>query len=698
MENKQKKSLSLVAYLILMIGAGFARLTTFQGFSLSRIARSDSKADHEASYTTLSDALKQAIDNTVDGYYKDLQVYVGSDAMKNGDLDEAVRWMRENTRVRASEFEYMLIAGPDGHAFTDQGKTTEIAERDYFQAVMKQGKARYVDNPVTAKTTGKTVVHVTTGLKDRNGRLFGVIVGIIPIEVLIKPVKELNVPAGVWAFMLDHAGNVMYHPAAAEGGNFLTSPGEGHEDLIQYSQKMVNGESGKAWIKSYTGNGQDLLIYDCIKDTPWAFGLTVSQGTIEALGNKIALASTGFGVGVLITILLLGGFVLVAALKPLRTVRDTIHGIATGNADLTRRIEVSSGNEIGQVVQGFNQFTGKLQDIIREVKTSKNELGIAGSDMAASAQDTASAINQIIANIDSFGHQIDNQKKSVDQTAGAVDEISANVDSLNKMIEGQSGGVSQASAAVEQMIGNITAVTTSVERMKDVFSDLQSHSQEGFHKLEAVSQKVSAIESQSATLQDANAAISSIAEQTNLLAMNAAIEAAHAGEAGKGFAVVADEIRKLSETSGQQSTQISNQLKQIMASIADVVHASEEASKTFSQVSQELADTDQLVMQVRTAMEEQNQGSKQIVGALKMMNDSTQEVKVASEEMHEGNKLILSEVQMLQDVTISMKQSMDEMLSGAKKINETGMALKEVSDRMEQSIGKIGKQIDEFKV
>ncbi len=698
MENNQKKSLSLVAYLILMIGAGFALLTTFQVFSLSRIARADSKADHEASYTTLSDALKQAIDNTVDGYYKDLQVYVGSDAMKNGDLDEAVRWMRENTQVRASEFEYMLIAGPDGHAFTDQGKTTEIAERDYFQAVMKQGKARYVDNPVTAKTTGKTVVHVTTGLKDRNGRLFGVIVGIIPIEVLIKPVKELNVPAGVWAFMLDHAGNVMYHPAATDGANFLTNPGEGHDDLVQYSQKMVNGESGKAWINSYTGNGQDLLIYDCIKDTPWAFGLTVSQGTIEALGNKIALASTGFGVGVLITILLLGGFVLVAALRPLRTVRDTIHGIATGNADLTRRIEVSSGNEIGQVVQGFNQFTGKLQDIIREVKDSKNELGIAGSDMAASAQDTASAINQIIANIDNFGHQIDNQKKSVDQTAGAVDEISANVDSLNKMIEGQSGGVSQASAAVEQMIGNITAVTTSVERMKDVFSDLQSHSQEGFHKLEAVSQKVSAIESQSATLQDANAAISSIAEQTNLLAMNAAIEAAHAGEAGKGFSVVADEIRKLSETSSSQSKTIGEQLKKIKDSITEVVAASRESSDAFAAVSGKIKETDDLVMQIKAAMEEQNEGSKQIGGALRTMNESTGEVHKASKAMSARSAKIKSEMASLQDVTSSMRRSMDQMSAGAQRISETGSVLGDISGRMREAIDKIGSQIDLFKV
>ena len=698
MENEKKKSLSLVAYLIMMIGAGFAIMTAVQVFSISKIAKADSKASNAESYRTLADALKLAIDNNVEGYFKDLQVYVHADVMKDGDLDAAIQWMLDNTQVRASEYDYMMITGPDGKAVTDQGKPTEISTRDYFQAIMKQGKSRYVDNPVTAKTTGKTVIHVSEPLKDRDGNRFGMITGIIPLETLIKPVKELNVPAGVWQFMLDHDGNVMYHPYAADGGNFLTSPGEGHEDLIPYSQKMVNGESGYGWIKSYTGNGQDLLVYDSIKDTPWAFGFTVAQGSIEALGDKIAAATTAFGIGVLFVILILGGVVLVVALRPLRTVRDTIRGIATGNADLTQRIAVSSNNEIGQVVHGFNQFTEKLQNIIKEVKASKNELGIAGSDMAASANDTASAINQIIANIDSFGQQIDNQKKSVDQTAGAVDEISANIDSLNHMIEGQSSGVSQASSAVEQLIGNINAVTSSVERMKEVFGDLHTHSQEGFSKLEAVSQKVAAIESQSATLQDANTAISSIAEQTNLLAMNAAIEAAHAGEAGKGFAVVADEIRQLAETSSTQSDEIKKLLGGISSAIMEIVTSSQKSAASFESVGTKILQLDGLIKEVRDGMKEQNIGVESISSTMHTLDSTTAEITTSSAHIKDAARKLSAGAQDLEHMAEETKVKSDEAKQNMDKMRQSANEVVRATGRNNDATKKVSDMINGFKV
>ena len=402
-----------------------------------------------------------------------------------------------------------------------------------------------------------------------------------------------------------------------------------------------------------------------------------------------------------VIIILILAIQIINMVNQLTILSDAVYDLSSGNADLTKRVTLNRRSifkVFGTLVENENKFIEKLQGIIEKLKNSEQELNAVGVDMAGSMQNTASAITQIISNIDSVHDQITRQSENVQETAGAVNEIAANIDSLERMIRQQADGVTQASSAVEEMIGNIQSVNTSVDKMAESFAQLEKQSHTGQEKQTSVNAMIHQIEEKSKMLQEANQAIASIASQTNLLAMNAAMEAAHAGDAGKGFAVVADEIRKLSETSTAQSKTIGDQLRSIQESILEVVQGSQESSHAFSMVSDEINNTNQLVNEIKVAMTEQNEGSKQVIETLRVMNNSTSEVSTSAQEMIEGNKLIFNNIAGLQDASNTMKDSMDEMALGAKKISESGSDLSTISEKMKDSITDMGTQIDQFTV
>ena len=420
------------------------------------------------------------------------------------------------------------------------------------------------------------------------------------------------------------------------------------------------------------------------------------------MSEYMSFGSTAMIAGIIaVIIVVILAIQIMTMVNQLSILNDAVCDLSSGNADLTKRVTLK-GKSIfrvfGKLVENENKFIEKLQGIIENVKASQQNLNTVGDAMSSSTQNTASAVNQIISNIDSVHGQINQQSENVQETAGAVNQIAANIDSLEKMIRQQSDGVIQASSAVEEMIGNIQSVNTSVDKMADSFEQLEKQSQSGQEKQNAVNQMIREIEEKSKMLQEANQAIASIASQTNLLAMNAAIEAAHAGEAGKGFAVVSDEIRKLSETSTAQSKKIGEQLKSIQASILEVVSGSQEASNAFTVVSDEIGNTNQLVNEIKVAMKEQNEGSKQVIETLQTMNMSTKEVSNAAQEMIEGNKLIFRNIAGLQEASGAMKTSMEDMAVGAKRIDTTSSELSEVSAKMKSSIDEIANQMGQFTV
>ncbi len=600
--------------------------------------------------------------------------------------------------VTAVNPEYISLAFYDanGHTLLPDGSILDDHESEFFQSAMKGQK--YVLRPVFSDVTGVLTTFFAVPVRAPNQKIIGAVVSIVNAEYLANVVTHVVIGEASHPYLFSYADGAIISHAETEkvirNESILTPVAPEYDALMK---RAMSGESTVEAFMDPTDGISKLVFYAPVgAGTDWGIVCMCPEHDFNGFLDVVKLRGRQYLGSNMAFWMIIMAFIIVRNLKKLKVVTKALEDVATGDADLTKRLTIKANDEVGDIVKSFNSFTEKLAAVIREVKDSQVALSNAGAILQTSTTETASSITEIIANIDSVNNQILRQNGSVQQTSTAVNEIAANIQSLGRMIEVQGNGVADASSAVEQMIGNIGSVNHSVEMMANSFNNLLVETQNGAAKQDAVNEQIKQIESQSEMLQEANEAIAAIASQTNLLAMNAAIEAAHAGESGKGFSVVADEIRKLSETSTAQSQTIGDQLANIQTSILNVVAASQQSSEAFNIVSQKITDTDQLVRQIKSAMEEQQQGSLQIGDALHSMNDNTSEVRQASAEMTAGNEQIVREVNNLQTVNTMITESVDEMSIGAKKINETGVMLSEVSAEVTESINKISDQIGRF--
>jgi len=391
-------------------------------------------------------------------------------------------------------------------------------------------------------------------------------------------------------------------------------------------------------------------------------------------------------------------FVLSRTTKPIVTVADTLKDIAQGEGDLTRSVNINSKDEVGDLANYFNQTLSKIKNLVITIKQEAQKLSDIGQALASNMNETAAAVNEITANIQSIKQRVINQSASVTETNATMEQVTVNINKLNGHVENQSNYVSQSSAAIEQMVANIASVTDTLVKNSTNVKTLQEASEVGRSGLQDVATDIQEIARESEGLLEINSVMQNIASQTNLLSMNAAIEAAHAGEAGKGFAVVADEIRKLAESSSEQSKTISTVLKKIKESIDKVTKSIESVLARFEAIDSNVDKVADQESTIRNAMEEQEQGSKQVLNGIEQVTDITRNVKSGSNEMLEGAQEVIKESQNLEKVTQEITSGMNEMASGADEINVAVHHVNEISAKNREGIDALMKEVSRFKV
>jgi methyl-accepting chemotaxis protein len=432
--------------------------------------------------------------------------------------------------------------------------------------------------------------------------------------------------------------------------------------------------------------------------TPWAFMASVEEATVLEDVSTLTRFTIILTAAAIILVAAIIFFVSGSIAKPIVNVAVTLKDISEGEGDLTKTVNIHSKDEIGDLARYFNATLEKIKNLVVTIKKQAIALFDIGNELASNMAETAAAINEITANIQSIKGRVINQSASVTETNATMEQITVNIDKLSGHIEHQTSNVSQSSSAIEEMLANIQSVTQTLVKNRDNVKDLIEASEVGRTGLHEVATDIQEIARESEGLLEINAVMENIASQTNLLSMNAAIEAAHAGEAGKGFAVVADEIRKLAENSGEQSKTISAVLKKIKDSIDKITKSTDNVLKKFEAIDGGVRTVSEQEDNIRNAMEEQGSGSKQILEAIAQLNDITQMVKGGATEMLEGSREVIQESKNLELVTQEITNGMNEMATGADQINIAVNQVNAITGENKENIDVLVHEVSKFKI
>nr|WP_306456346.1 methyl-accepting chemotaxis protein [Pseudomonas sp. LJDD11] len=457
---------------------------------------------------------------------------IAADGKEQAQLRRAI-----NLPAYTENFLLSYFGGADGVMFSipagNRPADYDPRARGWYKAAQGAGKT-IVTEPYIASSSGKLVVTVATPVSQQ-GQMIGVAAADISLESISKTINSLNFGGHGYAFIVSADGKILIHPDA----NRVLKP------LSEvYPDNTPKVAAGVSEIES--ADKAEIIAFTPVEgptSSRWYVALVLERDAAYAmLGEFRSSAITAMLVVVLAVILILGLLIRVL-MQPLHQMGSAMRDIAAGEGDLTKRLNITSQDEFGELARSFNQFVERIHTSIREVASTAAQLG--------------DVVNQVVQASNSSIGSSDEQAHRTESVAAAINELGAAAQEIAR----NAAQTSQKSGDASQLAGDGRQV---VQQSIGAMNELSAKISESCARIESLNGKT-------ANIGQILEVITGISQQTNLLALNAAIEAARAGEAGRGFAVVADEVRNLAHRTQDSAQQVQGMIEELQTGARDAV-------------------------------------------------------------------------------------------------------------------------------
>lgn len=354
-------------------------------------------------------------------------------------------------------------------------------------------------------------------------------------------------------------------------------------------------------------------------------------------------------------------------IKRILHIRNSLEDISDGDADLTKRIELHSRDEIGQLVTAFNAMMDNLQHIMGDLKSQAGAINDATTAIDERTDFSLTATEQIKAQSIEIAQAARIQFESTEDSTHAMEDLARSIQNISDAITDilmksnrTEGEASEGVAIVQEFMAQLYEIDNSTK---------------------AAVEKTSQLVGLSDRIGEFINIITDIADQTNLLALNASIEAARAGDAGKGFAVVAEEVRKLAEQTKKSADEIVAVVENVQTNTKEVAQAINSTSAVVT-TGQQIASKAQLSFQT-------------IAAGIESIGDDIETVSSSSEAMSANTEEITASVEHIQQLARQSVENVNKMVSASEQqadfmhdMDDTVSSLQEISSSLHGTTSK----------